>query len=214
MADDSAPPPGGAAAPRRTDGRWKRWSRGLHVFLSMFALLLLLFFAATGFVLHHSDAFELNETRKDAAHGAMPAALLAGPDREGIVAFLRQRHGVEGRLDAFEVDDREVHVVFRRPGYVADAFIRRDDGGLELKTERGSWLAALTEVHRGEHTGKWGGWLIDIASVGLALTSLSGLFLWFIHPAWRRTGYAALAAGLLIVAVLVSLLLVAGDMGL
>ncbi len=170
--------------------------RPVHVVLSLFALALLLFFGATGFLMNHGDWFGVNEARTGTVRGLIAPALLERPGGEEIARELRARFGVAGRLEDFEVDDREIHAVFRGPGRIVDAFIDRREGEVTIKTETGNLAAALADLHRGKRTGWWGGRAVDGAAAALALAALSGLVLWLSQSSCRRSGLAALAAGI------------------
>jgi len=91
---------------------FKKWSRLLHIYLSMLGLLVILFFSITGIMLNHEEWFGFAEPRVSRNEGTLPAALLGGPDRLGIVEKLRKDFGATGALDSFEVRDDELALVF------------------------------------------------------------------------------------------------------
>src|ERR1700680_3676976 len=122
---------------------WKRkiahWSRWLHIYLSMVSFAILFFFALTGITLNHQDRFT-SQSRTSHYEGAMSVAGLKLPPgknaaRLEIVEYLRKTHGVKAALSDFRVDDNQLEVSFKGPGYAADAVIDRKTGRYEV-TER------------------------------------------------------------------------------
>ncbi len=53
-----------------------------------------------------------------------------------IVEHLRNANGVKSALSDFHVDDSQITVSFKGPGYTADAFIDRDTGKYDLTVVR------------------------------------------------------------------------------
>lgn len=116
--------------------RWVvKWSRTAHLYLSLFALGLLLFFGLTGFTLNHEDWFlPPAEDRTATAPCEVPAEFMRDPSANelAIVEHLRAKYGryVVGSLSTaeeasadpsarrqlLEVDDEAVRAVFKRPG--------------------------------------------------------------------------------------------------
>jgi hypothetical protein len=171
-------------------------SRWLHVYLSMVSFAVVLFFAATGLTLNHPDWFGEHE-RTVRYQGAVGAALLhegggGQPDKLGIVEFLRQAHAIKGAVSEFRVEDGQVSVSFKGPGYMADGFIERDSGKYELVETRNGFVAVINDLHKGRDTGKvWSG-VIDASAILLVLVSATGLVLiWFVYK--RRTSGLVLA---------------------
>src|ERR1700682_6204553 len=112
-------------------------SRWLHIYLSMVSFAVVLFFAATGLTLNHPDWFGEHEATTR-YQGTMTTALLhesggagpdkLGPDKLGIVEFFRNAHKVKGAVSEFRVEDDQISVSFKGPGYAADGFVQRDSG--------------------------------------------------------------------------------------
>lgn len=179
---------------------WKRktahWSRWLHTYLSMVSFTILLFFALTGITLNHQSAFT-GEVKPHRYTGMLDAAWMKAPDskKADIVAALRSRHGVKADLSDFRVDDDQVQVSFKGPGYAADGFIERKSGKYELMESRLGFVAVVNDLHKGRDTGKaWAG-IIDVSAGLMTLVSLSGLVLIFFLHKKLRAGLYALAIG-------------------
>src|SRR4249920_261957 len=87
-----------------------RWARTLHVYLTLFGFVLLLFFAVTGFMLNHENWFLPRQT----VSGVLPTAWLGNPvAREQILEKLRDDFGVAGELDSFDATDETVRIIFK-----------------------------------------------------------------------------------------------------
>ncbi len=104
-----------------------KWARLVHVYVTLFGFVLLLFFAVTGFMLNHENWFLPTQTTT----GKLPTELLGTiPDRDGIIDTLKNEYGVpqDMALASFDVDPNTVHVAFESKDGSAKAVIQRDDG--------------------------------------------------------------------------------------
>jgi hypothetical protein len=185
---------------------WKRrfahLARWLHTYLSMLSFAILLFFAATGFTLNHADWFE---GQRNAARyqGTLDAAWMKTADTQvveqnKIVEFLRSAHGIKGTVSEVHVDDEQCEVVFKGPGYEADASIDRKTGKYDLSVSRFGLVAVLNDLHKGRDTGgKWSK-VIDFSAVLMTLVSLTGLTLIFFLNKRRLLGLLIMVAGALL----------------
>ena len=179
---------------------WKRrlaaWSRWLHIYLSMASFAVLFFFAATGITLNHPDWFG-NWQKTAQARGEMnPAWLKAQPPAKlEIVEFLRRTHLVKSALSDFRIDDTQLSISFKGPGYTADAFIDRATAKYELTETRMGWVAVINDLHKGRDTGKAWSALIDASAFLMCFVSLTGFVLIFFLAKKRTTGLLAMAAG-------------------
>ena len=171
---------------------FKKWSRLLHIYLSMLGLLAILFFSITGIMLNHEEWFGFAEPRVSKHEGTLPAELLREPDKLGIVEKLRKDFGATGALDSFDVRDDEIALVFKSPGRRSEATITRADGHAEVSTETHGFAGRFVELHRGTEAGAAWRLVIDATAILLLLSSITGLVLWLLVPKWRPLGIAAL----------------------
>jgi hypothetical protein len=204
--------PAAAAAPRAAAWRsvWKRriakYSRWLHVYVSMASFVVVFFFAVTGLTLNHTEWFDGQE-RVLELHGAVDPAWTRTATDDGvrrleIVEHLRQANAIQGAVSDFRVDDSQVSVSFKAPGYAADAFIDRDTGTYDLTETRMGFAAVVNDLHKGRDAGPAWKLLIDVSALLLTFVSLSGLVLiYFIHK-HRFAGLMSLAAGAALAAVI------------
>jgi hypothetical protein len=178
--------------------RLAKYSRWLHIYVSMTSFVIVFFFAVTGWTLNHPAMFAGHERRTQAT-GTLDTKLtnpgstdVARPD---IVDALRRAHHVGGALSDFRVDDDQLSVAFKGPGYIADAVIDRRTGKYELSESRLGFVAIVNDLHKGRDSG--GVWkaLIDVSAGLLTFISLTGLvLLYFIHK-HRVAGFLLLLAG-------------------
>lgn len=176
-------------------------SRWLHIYLSMASFAILLFFAVTGLTLNHAERFSA-APRIAQIKGKVEINWIkaedAAVDRLAVVEYLRQAHGIKGALSDFRLDESQVSVSFKGPGYAADAFINRETGEYELTETRSGLVAILNDLHKGRDTGRTWSWLIDASAVLMTLVSLTGLILiWFVK---RRRSSGLMLAGVCAVA--------------
>jgi len=171
-------------------------SRWLHLYLSMVSFGVVLFFAVTGLTLNHAEWFagQVKETRYS---GTMPMEWVEGaqPDQLKIVKKLRTAHGIHGAVSDFRVDDDQIEVSFKGPGYATDTFIDRHKGSYDLTETRNGFVAVLNDLHKGRDAGKGWAWVIDASAVLLTLVSLTGLLLLFFVYKRRTSGLILAAAG-------------------
>ncbi len=195
----------GAAKPARL-ARKRRMAalfRWLHIYLSMLSFGLVFFFALTGLTLNHADKFgDQTQTKQD--KGALDLRWVKTPDtmniaRLDIVEYFRNKYGIRAALSDFRIDDSQIGVSFKGPGFAADAFINRDNGAYELTRTSAGFVGVINDLHKGRDTGKRWSLLIDISAVLLTLVSLTGMVLLLYLKKKRLNGLIIAALGLLLV---------------
>jgi uncharacterized protein len=162
----------------------------------MVSFTILLFFAVTGITLNHQSAF--TSVRPPTPFtGSLETSWVKAPEahKAEIAGIFRTRHGIKADLTDFRVDDDQVQISFKGPGYAADGFADRRTGKYELNENRLGLVAIINDLHKGRDTGKaWAG-VIDISAILMVLVSLSGLVLIFFLHKKLRSGLIALAIG-------------------
>lgn len=176
--------------------------RWLHIYLSMFSLLLVLFFSATGLTLNHPDWFFSTQPKQVDSEGKLPEEWLSGSNtdpnsvsRLEIVEELRKR-GVRGALEEFRVDETECLVSFKAPAYAADGFIDRRTGTYRLTTTEEGTVAAMNDLHKGRHSGAVWSKVVDISAIFLVVISLTGLGLVFFLKKLRVAALLTVCSGI------------------
>ena len=165
----------------------------------MVSFSILLFFAVTGITLNHQGAFN-GEPKAARFSGQLDVSWLNPPPgrevaRLEIIGALRKAHGIKAAVKDFRVEDNEISVSFKGPGYAADGFIDRKKGTYDMTESRLGFLAIINDLHKGRDTG--GAWanIIDLSAGLMVLVSLTGLTLIFFLQKRLTTGIAALAIG-------------------
>jgi uncharacterized protein len=162
----------------------------------MVSFAILFFFAVTGLTLNHQSALT-QVTAPTRYTGTLEAAWMNAPEthKAEIISAFHARLGKRGGLSDFRIDDDQVQISFRGPGYSADGFVDRRSGKYELNENRLGFVAILNDLHKGRDTGKVWAAVIDISAILMVLLSLSGLILIFFLHKRLRSGLLALAAG-------------------
>ncbi|GGJ28718.1 PepSY-associated TM helix domain-containing protein [Deinococcus roseus] len=185
------------------------WFRWLHIYISMFSLLIILFFSVTGITLNHPDwVFGSVETRSE-VKGTLPAGWNADQKVNWlkVVEYLRATNGVKGSVadGDYQSDDQQASVSFHAPGYAADAFIEMDTGKYTLNIDAQGAVAVLNDLHKGRDTSPAWKWVIDVSAGFLVLVSLSGLGLLIFLKKLRPAGLMTAVAGGALVLILMKL---------
>lgn len=175
------------------------WSRWLHIYLSMFSFIIVLFFSVTGLTLNHVDWFP-ESTVVSELKGSLNANWVSVADTSKIpkleiVEQLRANHSIKGQLNDFRIDDEEISISFQGPGYTADFFVNRTDGKYELTETKMGIIAVINDLHKGRDTGKSWSWVIDFSAIFMIVISITGLILLFFLKKKRTNGMLWLAIG-------------------
>ncbi len=178
----------------RTYQRFAGVVRTIHIYLTMFAFLLMMFFAITGVILNHEDWISGQTVTHDTT-GVMPLAIMQGPDKLMVVEHLRSDFGAIGAVSTFDADPTSLHVELKGPGRHTDADIDRATGKVKVTVERHGVLMRLDDLHRGKDSGHAWRWVIDLSAALLFLGSLTGILMWIALPRRRKWGVAALIGG-------------------
>ncbi len=178
-----------------------RWfiksARTAHLYGTLSALALVVFFSVTGFMLNHEDWFSPVDPVIRERDGSVPPALLTGPDKLGVVERLRKDFGAVGALDSFEAEPEaaSVRVVFKAPGREFTAVIDRETGEVRATSASRGFGGLLMDLHRGKSTGTAWSLVIDAVCAALLVISATGLVLWSSLRGRGRFGAAVLVLG-------------------
>ncbi len=170
-------------------------SRTLHIYTTLAAMLLLLFFAVTGFIINHDDWFGVSARNVREAQGKIDPAILVKADRLDVVERLRKDHGIRLNVNSYEPDDQSIRVIFKGPGRATEANIDRATGEVKLRFETRGLAGFIGDLHKGSDSGKAWSVVIDISALVLAFGSITGLLLWMSLPGRRKVGLVALITG-------------------
>lgn len=184
---------------------WRRttlFMRLTHIYVTLAALLVLLFFAATGFLLNHEDWFGLEVITAREVTFTVPPTLTSETQSLMLVETLRAAHDARGELKSLKADEGEVHLQFISPGRKSDFTIDRATGAGNALHETRGLLTQLTDLHRGKGTGTLWRRLLDLTAIALVIASVSGIVLWLSVPKRRRAGLVTIGVSVAIFAAL------------
>ncbi len=174
------------STPRRSSQQ--RWARKLHTWISMFGLILMLFFGATGFVLNHSDWSWGTSPVTTKNTGTLPAAYLNPVDVETIATYLRGQQFVFGAVTSQSTSGTSLMIATTGPGATSSVTVDTSTGAFTASKTMNGFIWFLTDLHRGNSVGTEWGWVVDASAWGLILISLTGLAIGLLNRSrhWSR----------------------------
>lgn len=178
-------------------------SRWLHIYLSMVSFAIVLFFSVTGITLNHADTMQ-GETKTTQVKGKLNAAWVQSPDTNKvekllIAEYFRNQHAVKGAVNDLRIEEDQLSIAYKGPGYEAVAFINRSSGEYELTVAQTGFVGFMNDLHKGRDTGTTWAWVIDISAGLMVIISLTGLILLLFIKRKRVNGLILLAAGTIVV---------------
>lgn len=194
------------AVQTRNGFAWKRKMamliRWLHIYLSMISFMIVLFFSVTGLTLNHADKF-VNQLRTTQAKGKLTVSWVNNPDtlkiaKLEIVEYLRKNNNISAALSDFRIDDNQIGVSFKGPGYAADVFIDRETGGYDITKTSAGFVGIINDLHKGRDTGSAWSIFIDVCAGLLSLVSITGLLLLLFLKKRRASGLVVAVCGLVL----------------
>lgn len=185
----------------------QRWTRVGHVYISMAALLVALFFGVTGITLNHPTwTFGLAPTSTDTT-GTLPSSARTGSHETRLLVVsehLRQELHVRGNVTDFTYDGTQGSIAYRGPGYLADVTFDTVAGTYQAHVEQQGLVGVLNDLHKGRNADASWTWVIDVSGAFLVLVAVTGLVLQLVLRKRRRSAVlVAGLAGLAVVAVAV-----------
>ncbi|MEI7623617.1 MAG: PepSY-associated TM helix domain-containing protein, partial [Actinomycetes bacterium] len=115
-----------------------KWSRLIHVYTSMAALLLVLFFGITGITLNHPTWSIGDASTTTTVSGTLPMSPMANGsvDYLSVSEFARNELGVGGQVESFDSTGSSASIRYRQPGYSGDLTFSTTSGDYELVSEQ------------------------------------------------------------------------------
>ncbi|ENX56044.1 MULTISPECIES: PepSY-associated TM helix domain-containing protein [Acinetobacter] len=175
-----------------------RHARYVHGWLSAFAFIVLIFFAATGLLLNNPDWFK-SSNDEQIVKLTLPAAFVSAIQKQenptpAILDFVRDKQPLIGRYKSSEVMDGEVMIRLESPAGSTDLWVLMDEGQVEITQKPATTVSLLNDLHRGKNVGATWHWLIDISAIIIILLSLAGYIL-FLTIKTRLITHLLLTAG-------------------
>lgn len=196
----------GTSAPA---SRWKRqtnqWMRWVHVYVSMFALLVILFFGLTGLTLNHPEWTFGDEIEQTTVTGTLPESVVVDGELELLLVseYLRDEHGVGGDVASFETSSSDGSISYRGPAYGADARFEVDSLDYTLTIQQQGFVAVMNDIHRGSETGTAWRWVIDVSAGALVAVAVTGLGIQFLTRKRRTRALIVAGAGSVVAVLLI-----------
>lgn len=166
------------------------WMRTLHVYGSLAAFLLLLFFTVTGWLMMHEEALGLDQIRTSVSEHPLPER----EEASDLKTYLRETLGGKGQ----RVEEEPDLFSFRRAGGVTLVEVDREAGVLRITDESQGLSGKLFDLHRAREGGWISVWMVNLTAFLFVGVSLSGLFLWLPLSRRRVGGILALLASVLL----------------
>ena len=183
-----------------------KWSRLIHVYTSMAALLLVLFFGITGITLNHPTWSIGDASTTTTVSGTLPMSPMANGsvDYLSVSEFARNELGVGGQVESFDSTGSSASIRYRQPGYSGDLTFSTTSGDYELVSEQqGMFWGVMNDLHKGRHAGSSWKWLIDIAGLLLVVISISGIVMQLFLRKRRTAALVVSAVGAVVMVILV-----------
>lgn len=208
-AEDGNRPNSGLVGVRKPQPRWKRetnkWARTLHVYTSMIALLVILFFGFSGLTLNHPTWTFGDAVNSKTESGTLPIEITDGNGNVDFLAvseYIREEYNVGGHVDSYDVVNGQGSIAYKNAGYAADLFFDVASKKFELKIEQQGWVGVMNDLHKGRDTSSTWKWIIDISAIFLVVVSITGLLMQLFLRKRRRTALLSAVAGAIALLVL------------
>lgn len=173
--------------------------RWLHIYVSLLGFTSLVFFSVTGITLNHPEWFGTSAERVVEHEGNLSLSWLgsssqttasetpetdsasadisSGVAKLEIVEHFRKTHRIRGAVSEFRIDDAECLILFKGPGYSADATINRETGRYTITETAMGVIAIINDLHKGRDSGPVWFWIIDITAALMVFVSVTGIIL-------------------------------------
>lgn len=190
----------GSRTARSSTAKWQRWMRWLHVYASMIAFAVILFFGVTGLLLNHPTWLGGENVAVSTIDGVLPPSVRDtsgdGVEFLAVSEYMRSEHGVAGGVTNFDQVGDEGSINYSGPGY--GATVRFDVPTLEFQlTVREEGLVnAMRDLHSGSDTGSAWGLLIDVSAGFLVFVAITGLGIQVFLKKRRRRALTWMAGGI------------------
>lgn len=184
-------------APSALNRKTHFWLRLVHVYSSMLALLIVLFFGITGLTLNHPDWTFGDESTIKTVTGTLPVDVVAGPRTEFLMVseFARAEHDIKGAVTDFGITEGEGTITYKTAGYSAAMFFATDTGVYEIDIQQEGFVAVMNDLHKGRDTSSMWSLVIDISAVFLVLIAATGLGIQFFLRKRRMSALSLAGVG-------------------
>ncbi|MCH6256328.1 PepSY-associated TM helix domain-containing protein [Puniceicoccaceae bacterium K14] len=166
--------------------RIHKYSRALHAYVSAFAFIILMFFAASGLLLNHPEWFVSNEKTEvpervaEISLEVLDKAENTNNPEVALANLVQERLPLRGVFQSAEIfPGEEAFLRFSGVKGSSDVIINLETGGVEYEVETFGLTQIIHNLHRGKDSGTvWKG-LIDVSAILILALSLFGFCLMF-----------------------------------
>jgi uncharacterized protein len=199
----------GTRPSRSRSATGQKWSRLVHAYASMAALLLVLFFGITGITLNHPEWTFGNKPTTTTKTGTMAFTIAPSGtvDYLKVSEFLRDTYSITADVGDYGTTGTQGSISYRAPGYAADATFDTDTGAYGITIEQQGFIGVMNDLHKGRDADSSWKWAIDASGAVLVLIAASGLILQLFLKRRRRSGLIVAGAGVIATMVLMYLTL-------
>lgn len=181
--------------------RWQPLMRWLHVYASMIAFVVILFFGATGLLLNHPSWLWGDEEVTTILEGNLPESVIVDGGRIEFLSvseYFRSEHGVGGEVTNFDQIGDEGSINYTGPGYGASARFDVTDLSYRITVREEGFVNAMRDLHTGSDSGSAWSLVIDLSAVFLVVVAVTGLAIQVLMKKRRTTALAWMAGGLVV----------------
>lgn len=171
---------------RKLKSKTQKYCRLLHAYLSAFAFLILVFFAASGLLLNHPEWFsggEISEDKTIEANLSIEALSdVASINDEGVAfaKFAQERLPLLGDFHSAEVfPEEEAFLKFSGSKGNSNVVIDLVNGEVEYEVTKASLVEIMHNLHRGKDSGAVWSRVIDVSAILILVMSMFGFLLMF-----------------------------------
>ena len=184
-------------------GAFYRLARMLHGYLSAFAFLALMFFAATGLLLDHPDWLQgAKPAERETTVRLSPADLAAArrtPDpSRALAAAVGRRTRLLGVYKSADTEDGAAMIHLEGVRGASDIDLDTATGHARVTLAPATATTVIEELHRGAKAGAAWRWIIDVSAAVILALSVIGYVLFFSLRFRLRTSLVLTAASLLV----------------
>jgi len=203
VVETASPNPAAEVRPRRRarTNSGQRWMRWLHVYTSMIAFAVILFFGVTGLLLNHPSWLFGDEVVTTTVTGSLPESVLVeGGQIEflSVSEYFRNEAGVIGEVNNFAQVGTEGSINYVSPGYSASAKFDVTSLDFDITVREDGFVNAMRDLHTGSDSGSTWSLIIDGSAIFLVFVSISGLGIQLLMRKRRRKALGWLAVGTLV----------------
>jgi len=181
--------------------------RWLHVYASMIAFAVILFFGATGLLLNHPTWLFGDEVTVTTIDGTLPASVRdesgASVEFLAVSEFVRTKYGVVGDVTNFDQVADEGSINYSGPGYGATMRFDVPTLDFQLTVREEGFVNAMRDLHSGSDTGSTWSLVIDISAGFLVFVAVTGLGIQVFLKKRRRRALAWMVGGTIAIAGLI-----------